>query len=295
MSSRTWQIRDLLKVSTDYLKEKGIENARLNAEVLLARQLQMERVGLYLNFDRPLTQAELSTYRSLIKRRIDHEPLQYITGTQEFWSLSLEVDRRVLIPRPETEMIVEQAVRLADGLTKGNEPIKVLDLGTGCGAIAIALATELPHARLWATDISEDALAVARRNALTHGVLERISFCHGDLWEALREGAGRFDMIVSNPPYVSTEEYDALQPDVRDYEPRLALDGRHGGMYFVQKIIEGAPDFLNPGGWIILEMSPWQTQKALDIMARTGAYRQETRIKDYSRRYRVVLAQFSNG
>jgi len=295
MSLRTWQIRDLLKVSSDYLKEKGIENARLNAEVLLAHQLQMERVGLYLNFDRPLTQAELSAYRSLIKRRIDHEPLQYITGTQEFWSLSLDVDRRVLIPRSETEMIVEQAVRLADGLTVGNEPIKILDLGTGCGAIAIALATELPHARLWATDISEDALAVARRNARIHGVLERISFWEGDLWDALKDGPNRFDMIVSNPPYVSTEEYDALPPDVRDYEPRGALDGRHGGMYFIEKIVEGARDALNPGGWIILEMSPWQTQKALDIMARTGDYRQEARVKDYSRRYRVVLAQFSNG
>lgn len=291
MSPRTWQIRDLLKVSSDYLKDKGIENARLNAEVLLAYQLRLERVGLYLNFDQPLTETELSSYRFLIKRRIDHEPLQYITGTQEFWSLSFAVDRRVLIPRPETEIIVEQAIVLADSYKGEDQPLKILDLGTGCGAIAIALAKELPDASVWATDISEEALGLARRNALKHGVRDRVSFWQGDLWEPLMEGAHRFDMIVSNPPYVSTEEYNELPLEVRDYEPRQALDGRDGGMYYLEKIVEGAHDFLNPGGWIILEMAPWQTQKTLDIIARTGEYQQETRIKDYSRRYRVVMAR----
>ncbi len=291
MSPRTWQIRDLLKVSSDYLKDKGIENARLNAEVLLAHQLRLERVGLYLNFDQPLTETELSSYRFLIKRRIDHEPLQYITGTQEFWSLSFAVDRRVLIPRPETEIIVEQAIVLADSYKGEDQPLKILDLGTGCGAIAIALAKELPDASVWATDISEEALGLARRNALKHGVRDRVSFWQGDLWEPLMEGAHRFDMIVSNPPYVSTEEYNELPLEVRDYEPRQALDGRDGGMYYLEKIVEGAHDFLNPGGWIILEMAPWQTQKTLDIIARTGEYQQETRIKDYSRRYRVVMAR----
>jgi release factor glutamine methyltransferase len=290
MSPKTWQIKDLLKVSSDYLKEKGIENPRLNAEVLLAHQLHVERVDLYLNFDQPLTETELSSYRSLIKRRIDHEPLQYITGTQEFWSLSFAVDRRVLIPRPETEIIVEQAIMLAKDFKKQDHPIKILDLGTGCGAIALVLAKEIPDARVWATDISDEALGVARRNALKHGVADRVSFCQGDLWEPLLEGADRFDMIVSNPPYVSTEEYNDLSPEVRDYEPRQALEGREGGMYYLEKIIRGAHDFLNPGGWIILEMAPWQTQKALDIMARTGKYQQETQIKDYSRRYRVVMA-----
>ncbi|MDQ1336393.1 MAG: Release factor glutamine methyltransferase [Thermodesulfobacteriota bacterium] len=291
MSPRTWQIRDLLKVSSDYLKDKGIENARLNAEVLLAHQLRLERVGLYLNFDQPLTETELSSYRFLIKRRIDHEPLQYITGTQEFWSLSFAVDRRVLIPRPETEIIVEQAIVLADSYKGEDQPLKILDLGTGCGAIAIALAKELPDASVWATDISEEALGLARRNALKHGVRDRVSFWQGDLWEPLMEGAHRFDMIVSNPPYVSTEEYNELPLEVRDYEPRQALDGRDGGMYYLEKIVEGAHDFLNPDGWIILEMAPWQTQKTLDIIARTGEYQQETRIKDYSRRYRVVMAR----
>jgi len=291
MHPRTWAIRDLLKVSSDYLEEKGIENPRLNAEVLLSHLLGLERVGLYLNFDRPLTQTELSAYRSLIKRRIDHEPLQYITGIQEFWSLNFEVDRRVLIPRSETEIVVEQAVRLLGGLNERARPPQLLDLCTGCGAIAVAIARELPRARLWATDVSDDALTVARKNALTHGVLERIAFWQGDLWGPFTDRPERFDIIVSNPPYVSTEEYDALPPEVRDYEPRQALDGRDGGMYFLERIIQGARDFLDPGGWVILEMSPWQTSTALDIMSRTGAYRQMTRIKDYSRRHRVVMAQ----
>jgi release factor glutamine methyltransferase len=291
MSSRTWQIGDLLKVSSGYLKEKGIEHARLNAEVLLAHQLNVERVSLYLNFDQPLTQTELADYRSLIKRRIHHEPLQYITGRQEFWSLSFVVDRRVLVPRPETEMVVEQALSRAIGPKKGDESLKILDLGTGCGAIAIALATEIPDAALWATDISGDALDVARHNAQTHGVSKRIRFCEGDLWKPLQAGLDRFDMIVSNPPYVSTQEYDVLAPEVRDYEPRQALEGGEEGMDCLEKIIRGADDFLNPDGWIILEMAPWQTQKAVDILAQTGKYHQGIRIKDYSRRYRVVAAQ----
>jgi release factor glutamine methyltransferase len=291
MSPKTWQIGDLLKVSSDYLKDKGIENPRLNAEVLLAHHLHVERVDLYLNFDQPLTETELSSYRSLIKRRVVHEPLQYITGTQEFWSLDFTVDPHVLIPRPETEIVVEQGIALTKVLKPKDQGLKILDLGTGCGVIAIALAKEIPDARVWATDISNEALGVARLNALKHGVSDMVSFCQGDLWEPLLEGSDRFDMIVSNPPYVSTEEYNDLSPEVRDYEPRQALEGREGGMYYIEKIIRGAHVFLNPGGWIILEMAPWQTQKALDIIARTGEYQQETRIKDYSRHYRVVMAR----
>ncbi len=291
MASRTWQIKELLRVSTDYLKEKGIENPRLNAEVLLAHQLGLERVGLYLDWDRPLTQAELAGYRSLIRRRIDREPLQYITGNQEFWSLDFRVDRRVLIPRPETEVLVEEALRLAQDMEGERRPLLVLDLGTGCGAIAIALARELPLADLWATDISGDALSVARRNAEAHRLLDKITFLQGDLWEPFQGAPQTFDIIVSNPPYVSTKEYDALPREVHDHEPREALDGGTEGMYFLEKIIRGAPLFLNRGGWIILEMSPWQTPKCIDTIALTGAYHEGVRIQDYSRRYRAVRAQ----
>ncbi|MBW1779787.1 MAG: peptide chain release factor N(5)-glutamine methyltransferase [Deltaproteobacteria bacterium] len=292
MSPKTWHIKDLLKVSTDYLKNKGIENPRLNAEVLLAHQLNVERVSLYLNFDQPLTEKELSSYRKLIKRRLVHEPLQYITGSQEFWSLDFTVDRHVLIPRPETEIVVEQAIMLAKTFEHVECPShKILDLGTGCGAIAVVLAKEIASARVWGTDISEEALRLAQRNANKHGVSDRLTFRQGDLWEALLEKELRFDMIVSNPPYVSSEEYNDLPPEVRDHEPRRALDGRDDGMYYLEKIIRGAHDFLNPGGWIVLEMAPHQTERALAIMGRTGGYDRKARIKDYSRCYRVVTAR----
>jgi len=291
MPSKTWQIKDLLKVSTDYLKDRGIEDPRLTAEVLLAHQLKVERIGLYLNFDQPLTENELSCYRTLIRRRVVHEPLQYITGTQEFRSLSFDVDCHVLIPRPETEVVVEQAIILGKTCKPGEERLRILDLGTGCGAISIALAKELPRALIWATDISEEALCVGRRNALKHGVSDRVCFRQGDLWDPFMRQGMQFDMIVSNPPYVSSEEYRNLPPEIRNYEPRQALDGGEYGMVYLERIIKGACRFLNPGGWIILEMAPWQTMKALDIMKQTGGYQQEARIEDYSRRHRVVTAR----
>ena len=292
MPPKIWQIKDLLKVSTDYLKGKGIENPRLNAEVLLAHQLNLERIRLYLNFDKPLTGKEVSGYRSLIKRRISLEPLQYITGTQEFWSLDFVVDRHVLIPRPETEIAVEQAVTLAKTIEKeGNQSIQILDLGTGCGAISIALAKEIPLALIRATDISEEALNLARRNALNHHVSDRLEFRQGDLWEPFLNDDCLFDIVVSNPPYVTSGEYNDLSLDIRDNEPRLALDGGEDGMYYIEKIIKGAHDFMNPGGWIILEMAPGQTQKALTIMDQTGDYKKIARIKDYSHSYRIVIAR----
>ena len=292
MPPKRWQIKDLLKVSTDYLKSKGIENPRLNAEVLLAHQLNLERMSLYLNFDQPLSEKEISNYRSLIKRRLRHEPLQYITGTQEFWSLDFIVDPDVLIPRPETEIVVEQAIHIAKGFDQAeNRSLKILDLGTGSGAISVALAKEIPGALIWATDISEKALNLARRNALRHGVSDRFRFLQGALWEPLLNLGCIFDIVVSNPPYVSTEEYIDLHPEVRDYEPRLALDGRKDGMYYLEKIIKGALNFLKPNGWIILEMAPHQTQKALGLMDQTEGYGETARIKDYSRHYRVVTAR----
>ena len=292
MPPKTWQIKDLLKVSADYLKSKGIENPRLNAEVLLAHQLNLERIRLYLNFNQPLTGKEISGYRSLIKRRISLEPLQYITGTQEFWSLDFVVDRHVLIPRPETEIVVEQAITLAKAIEQeGNQSLQILDLGTGCGTISIALAKEMPEALIWATDISEKALCLARRNAFKHDVSDRLRFRQGDLWKPLLNEDFLFDIVVSNPPYVTSGEYNDLSPEIRDNEPRLALDGGEDGMYYLKKIIKGAHDFMNPGGWIILEMAPGQTQQALTIIDQTGDYEKMARIKDYSGSYRVVIAR----
>jgi len=292
MRPKSWIIKDLLKVTADYLKEKEIDSPRLTAEILLSHQLKTDRVNLYLNFDQPLTENEISGYRSLIKRRLLHEPIQYITGIQEFWSLDFMVDPQVIIPRPESELLVEQAVnRVGTNFTQQNRPPRILDLGTGSGVLAISIAKEIPQAQLWATDLSDGALSIARRNAEKHGLSERIKLMCGDLWEPITNLDVTFDMIISNPPYVASEEYDDLAPEVRDHEPRLALDGHEGGMYFIEKILQEGLDYLSPGGWLIMEMSPDQTGKALLLAEQINGYGEKTRIKDYSHVYRVVIAQ----
>ena len=292
MSPKTWAIKNLLKVTTDYLKEKQIENPRLTAEVLLAHQLNIDRVSLYINFDQPLNESEISGYRSLIKRRLQREPLQYITGAQEFWSLDFIVNPQVLIPRPESELLVELAInQLKPPNAFENHPPKILDLGTGCGALAISLAKEVQEAKIWATDISSGALKLANLNAKKHGVADRIKFKHGDLWNPLINQDITFDIIISNPPYIACEEYNDLPPEVRDYEPRSALDGKEDGMYYIEKILKGGLHFLNTGGLILLEMAPDQTNEALSLIGQIKGYGESSRIKDYSHRYRVVMAQ----
>ena len=292
MSPKTWTIKNLLKVTTGYLQEKQIENPRMTAEVLLAHQLNIDRVTLYINFDQPLNESEISGYRSLIKRRIQREPLQYITGVQEFWSLDFIVNPQVLIPRPESELLVELAInQLKPPNAFENHPPKILDLGTGCGALAISLAKEVQEAKIWATDISSGALKLANLNAKKHGVADRIKFKHGDLWNPLINQDITFDIIISNPPYIACEEYNDLPPEVRDYEPRSALDGKEGGMYYIEKILKGGLHFLNTGGLILLEMAPDQTNEALSLIGQINGYGESSRIKDYSHRYRVVMAQ----
>ena len=292
MNPRAWTIKGLLKVSADYLKKKQIDSPRLAAEVLLAYQLNSDRVNLYLNLDQPLTEKEVSGYRALIRRRLGREPLQYITGIQEFWSLNFVVDPRALIPRPETELLVEHALRLlVTAAQSENQEPKILDLGTGCGTLAVSLAKEIPNAQIWATDKSQGALELARVNAERHGVSDRIEFKEGDLWEPLINLGIKFDIILSNPPYVASEEYNDLPPEVRDYEPRSALDGRDGGMYYIERILTKAPDYMKPGAWIMLEMAPDQTEKGLNLLEKVEGYGKKTRIRDYSRLYRIVMAQ----
>jgi release factor glutamine methyltransferase len=292
MGPNNWTIKDLLRVSTEYLKNKHFPSPRLDAELLLAHQLKLDRVSLYLRYDQPLKESEVSGFRSLIRRRLKHEPLQYITGVQEFWSLDFMVNPYVLIPRPESEVLVEEAIALIRGaFLPPNTGPKILDLGCGSGALAVSLAKELSDVKIWVTDISEEALGVARQNADRHEVLERIQFRRGNLWQALTEEEGLFDIIVSNPPYVAIEEYDDLPPEVRDYEPRHALDGREKGLFYIEKIIREGPDYLEPGGWIILEMSPSQIEWAFGLFEQIGIYSALKRIKDYSHSYRVLAAQ----
>lgn len=284
-----------MHVTAEYLEKKGIDSPRLTAEILLAHKLNVDRVTLYLNFDQPLTENELTGYRTLIKRRLQREPVQYIIGIQEFWSLEFVVTPQVLIPRHETELLVEQAIeRLKAFPAVENHTPRILDLGTGCGAIAISLAKEVQQTKIWATDISAGALKLASLNAEKHGVTDKIRFIQGNLWEPLLDQGVTFDIILSNPPYIASEEFKGLSPEVRDYEPRLALDGREDGMTYIQTIILEAPAFMNPGGWIMLEMAPGQTEKALELIGEIKEYGEKTRIKDYSRLYRVVMAQRKN-
>ncbi|HOV85869.1 MAG TPA: peptide chain release factor N(5)-glutamine methyltransferase [Syntrophobacteraceae bacterium] len=252
----SWTILKVLQWTTGYFGRKGIEQPRANAEVLLAFVLGMERIDLYLRHDQPLTASELSRYREVVRRRALREPTQYITRRQEFWSLEFEVDPAVLIPRPETELLVEKALDLV-----GSDPKKVLEIGTGSGAISVALAHECGSVQILATDKSPEALRVARRNARRHGVLERISFVAADLFEGLHPGNARFHLVVGNPPYVSDEEYADLPEEISGHEPAMALLGKGPrGLDVVRRILQTAGAFLTAPGDLLLEIGRGQAE-----------------------------------
>ncbi|BBA71501.1 peptide chain release factor N(5)-glutamine methyltransferase [Geobacter sulfurreducens] len=255
-----WTIRKVLDWTRGYLAEKGVENARLETEWLLSAALGLDRVGLYVNFDKPLNPEELAACRGLVARRAKREPLQYILGTQEFCGLDFAVTPSVLIPRHDTEVIVEEALRRAP------HAAAVLDIGVGSGCIAVALAKQLPHAQVWGVEQSPDAIALAQRNVERHGA--RVTLFEGSLFEPF--GDQRFDLIVSNPPYIPTADLEALQPEVREYEPRAALDGGSDGLDFYRLIVPAAPEYLNPGGWLMVELGIGQAEAVLGMFSRAG-------------------------
>ncbi|MBW2137767.1 MAG: peptide chain release factor N(5)-glutamine methyltransferase [Deltaproteobacteria bacterium] len=292
MTPKRWTIGELLRVTADYLAAKGIDSPRLSSEVLLAHSLGVDRIDLFLSFDKPLTDQEISRYRALVKRRVRREPVQYITGKQEFWSMEFMVNPHVLIPRPESELLVECAISIhGEAPGPAEEGVIILDLGTGCGALAVALAKELERATIWATDISDQALEVARENARRHGVDGKINFRKGDLFGALGEEEIRFDIIMSNPPYVPSDSFQSLQPEIRDYEPRTALDGGAGGTDHIERIIKDGAGYLKCGGWLLLEMGPEQISGALQVLESNDLYGENKIVKDYSRQYRVLMAR----
>lgn len=250
----TWTILKVLQWTTDYFRRKGLEQPRSDAEVLLAHALSLRRVDLYLRYDQPLRPEELARYRALIQRRAAREPTQYITGRQEFWSLELEVNPSVLIPRPETERLVELALEAF-----GTDPIRVLDVGTGSGAIAIALAKERPQWTIVACDISWDALQTARRNAERHGVSNRIALTMSHLTTAFRPTPPPFHLICTNPPYVGDAQWNDLAPEIRHHEPAQALrGGGPEGILIPQKLLEEAVPLLVPGGVLLMEFGMGQ-------------------------------------
>jgi len=292
MTQKNWAIQGILNVATEFLREKGIESPRLCAEVLLSHQLKKNRIELYLEYDQPLNPLEIAGYRSLIKRRLEREPLQYIIGHQEFWSLDFLVSPSVLIPRPETELLIEEALKLSErNFFSDNCYLKILDLGTGSGVIAISLAKEIQNATLVASDISFEALTLAKDNARHHNLNSRIAFCQGDLWQPFSHTSFSFDMIISNPPYIPSEAFKALPPEVRNYEPRIALDGHENGMYFIERIIKESEMYLKPGGWLLIEMDPDQTERALHCIDLIQSFGYKERRMDYRKKYRLVMAQ----
>ncbi len=260
---------ELLRWTTDYFSRVGIETARLDAEVLLAHALETERLRLYVDHEKPVLAAERDRFRALVKRRADDRvPVSQLLGVREFWSLPFRVSSEVLTPRPETETLVEAALQKIAALQGDPErAIRILDLGTGTGAIALSLASELPHAEITATDISEPALQIAAENADHLHTRERIRLLLGDLFAPV--ASEQFDVIVSNPPYVARSDAASLPPEL-SHEPEMALFAGADGLDVIRRLVAEAGDHLSPGGWLLFELSPEQVEVAEQELSSAG-------------------------
>lgn len=291
-----WTIRDVLSWTSGYLQRQRIEQPRLEAEVLLSRALGKTRVEIYMNLDKPLAKNELAAYRSLIQRRAERMPTAYLMGEKEFMSLTFQVNRQVLIPRPETEILVEEAIRRLTerAEAKGEAPLMIADVGTGSGNIAITLAKRFPTARVVAIDISAGALEVAERNAVRHGVEQRIIFLEGDLLRPLEqlETGCRFDLIAANLPYISSTEIPHLPREVL-FEPIIALDGGKDGLLYYRKLIPQAQEYLAPQGLLLLELGSGQAKAARKLFP-PESWEPVRIIPDYAGHERVLVANRSS-
>jgi release factor glutamine methyltransferase len=283
-----------IQKSAEFLGNKNIESPRLQAELLLAHVLKLPRMTLYLNFERALTDAETNTYRGLVKRRALREPLQYIFGSTSFCGLEIAVNRHVLVPRPETEILAELGWQFLNqgSAGPGDQPtIKktALDFGAGSGCIAIALAVKCPHARIVALDVSTGAIEIARQNAAQNNVAGKIEFLQGDGFSGLQKET-QFDLIISNPPYIPTAEIETLEPEVRDYDPRGALDGGPDGLDFYRRFAVEARGFLKPDGKIMLEFGDGQGDSIRKIFEAQNWIVEAVR-EDYTHRQRILIAK----
>lgn len=286
---RVWTPVELIRWTDTYLADKGFGDARLNAERLLASVLGLRRLDLYLQFERPLTADELAEYRVRLKRRLRREPLQYIEGTAAFRTLELSVDRRVLIPRPETELLVGEVLAWAGSRADGGEGIDALDVGTGTGAIALSLRAEGRFRRVVATDISRDALDVAAANAARNGIGSQVEFRVGALFDPV--AGERFDTVVSNPPYIAEKERGSLEPEVREWEPATALFAGADGLDVIRRLVAEAPDRMNEGGLLAIEIGASQGAATAALIRATGSFTEPRIRKDYAGRDRIVLAE----
>jgi release factor glutamine methyltransferase len=286
----TVTLTETLNSAAITLSTAGIANARLDAEVLLSHIIHRDRVWLITHRDDVLDDKDQRDFDEAIERRSKREPLQYIIGNQEFWGLEFKVTPDVLIPRPETELIIEAAIAMVQDR---NKPVRIIDLCTGSGCIAVSLAKELANAHVIATDASEKALAVARENTRDHGVADRIRYLEGDLFEPLKELdiRGQIDIIVSNPPYVRESDLAALQSEVKDYEPLMALVAGPEGTEIAQRIIRHATEYLKKNGALIMEMGLGQAGALTRMTEATGAYGKSEVLKDLAGIERVIVAR----
>ena len=288
----TWTVRRLLEWTSPFFQKKGVDAPRLSAELLLAHVLGVPRIKLYTDYERALSDRDLDRFRALVKRAAEHEPIAYLTGTAHFFNLEVEVNRDVLIPRPDTETLVENVLQLCRNQA-GFEAPRVLDLCTGSGCVAAAIAHHQKSATVLATDISEKALAVARRNVERLKLTDRIMLAQGDLYDAVTSGVDvqPFHIITANPPYIPTAQIAELDRNVREYEPVSALDGGLDGMVVHRRILAGAKDRLVPGGRLFLEIAFDQGEIAKGV-AGEHAFLDDVRVlRDYGGRDRVLTAR----
>lgn len=288
----TWTVRRLLEWTTPFFTRKNVDSPRLAAELLLSHVLNQPRIKLYTDYERPLTEKELTTYRDLVRRAGEHEPVAYLTGKAHFFNLELEVNRDVLIPRPDTETLVENVLQLVRN-QPGLESPRVLDLCTGSGCIALAIAHHLKTATVTAVDLSPGAVAVAQRNAEKLGLSERVKIEEGDLYEPLSKMTDRppFHLIVANPPYIATGQIEKLDRNVREYEPMIALDGGLDGLALLRRILAGAPERLLPEGHLFVEIAFDQAAQAAAVAAQQPGLTGARILKDHAGNDRVLTAR----
>jgi release factor glutamine methyltransferase len=296
---RQFTVSEILDKTTGYLKKKGIPEPRIDAEVLLAHILKIERLEIYLNLDWQLTEKDLSAYEKLIERRAAREPVAYIVGYKEFMGLKFFLNKEVLIPRPETEILVEKVIEKAQRMKKvksygygKDNYITIIDLCTGSGNIAISLARNIESCKIYATDISEGAIQVARRNARFHNVEGKVEFLLGDLFSPLKKFNLNLavDFVVSNPPYVKSRDLVLLQPEIKK-EPVSALEGGNEGLDFYQRIVPEALKYLVDGGYLIMEIGDRQGKAVTDLIKKEKRFSPPLLVRDYAGLDRVVMAQ----
>ncbi len=282
-----WNIQKVLEWTTTHFKSHQIDSPRITAEVLLAHALRFKRIDLYLRYDQPLSAGELAAFKELVRRRLRHEPVAYITGQKEFWSLNFAVSPAVLIPRPDTECLVEAALAFLPKAEASNSK-RILELGTGSGAIIAVLALERPGHVFFALEKSRAAIGQAQANCIALGVGDTIHLFCSDWFAALKQSMRPFDLILSNPPYIARGDISSLSPEITDFEPRLALDGDLDGLSALRQIIYSAPQWLKPGGKLLLEIGFDQGPAVEEIARQCREYDQTACLKDYGGRDRVM-------